>query len=146
MSFFFDNFSSSDTYIQHYPVLRAQTKSRKASQLNLWPVCFTDSSQQRRETTWDNLCVFVCVIEASPFIVDLLLDLRLDLGPDLLQVHRRLGRLAFLLRHTLSTALFQMGKRSETLMAPHHNTWSPNRASAASLSRTWQRRGDKKKK
>lgn len=60
------------------------------------------------------MCVHACIRgageKASPFIISLLLDLCLDLGPDLLQVHRRLGRLTFLLRHTLSTALFSNGK------------------------------------
>lgn len=74
-------------------------------------------------------------LETSPFIISLLLDLCLDLGPNFLQIHMRLGRLAFLLRHTLSTALFQMGKSTETLMAPHHNNL---------LSRTRQHRGVKK--
>lgn len=68
----------------------------------------------------DNVCVCVRVTEATPFIIGLLLDLCLDLGSDLLQVHRRLGRLTFLLRHCLSTALFEMGKSSEDGTTSQH--------------------------
>lgn len=66
--------------------------------------------------------VRACRTVASPFIISLLLDLCLDLGSDLLQVHGRLGRLTFLLRHTLSTALFQMGKRGAVRRRWHHIT------------------------
>lgn len=66
--------------------------------------------------------VRACRTVASPFIISLLLDLCLDLGSDLLQVHGRLGRLTFLLRHTLSTALFQMGKSGAVRRRWHHIT------------------------
>lgn len=50
--------------------------------------------------------------EDSPFVIGLLLDLCLELGSDLLQIHWRLGWLAVLHHHTLPTASFHRGENN----------------------------------
>ena len=88
------------------------------------PVQQYDDESHKCDDSWRGTTMLVCTLcilkhkeTASPFIICLLFNLCLDLGSDLLYVHRRLGWLTFLRRHTLSTALFEMGENNQAAHA-----------------------------
>lgn len=59
--------------------------------------------------------------EDSPFVIGLLLDLCLELGSDLLQIHRWLGWLAVGRRHALPTASFRRGENNYRWKPEHRH-------------------------